>query len=253
MRAFSASIVVVSCIAGLASGADRKDDLFASWQKAQRDAQSLIVEFTLTTKDPLAGNVQNAEGARLIRTPKGEVFASYELTQQGTKGDQPARFTGLLHEGKIYVLNYDKKTAVSFEFTDGELRPFLEKYFNPFVRLLDRRSVEEQCKIEVAKQDDWYTYVTVKPKTVRRFGWFPDMFQHGHVVLMNKASDTVPQDMPRQLWYTDGINDYTFEIKSWQLNPVNSPKLAEFARPEDRPGWKVRTWNKVTEKDINDN
>ena len=102
----------------------------------------------------------------------------------------------------------------------------------------------------MVKQDDWYTYLVVKPKNVRRFGWLPDRFQDGRVVLMNKASDTVPQDMPRQLWYTDGINDYTFEIKSWRLNPVDSLKLEEFAKPEDRPGWKVLGWNKFQAGDI---
>ena len=109
---------------------------------------------------------------------------------------------------------------------------------------------EEQCKIEVVKQDGWYTYLAVKPKKVRRSGWFPDTFHDGRVVLMNKASDTVPQDMPRQLWYTDGINDYSFAIKSWRFNLVDSPKLEEFAKPEDRPGWKVLNWNKVKAGDI---
>ena len=56
---------------------------------------------------------------------------------------------------------------------------------------------------------------------------------------MNTASDSVTQDMPKQLWYTDGICEYTFETKTWQVNAANAPKLEGFARPEDRPGWQV--------------
>lgn len=245
MRAFTTSILIVSCVVGRSAGADRKDDLFASWQGAQRDVSSLIVEFTLKTKDLAIDKVQSANGAfRLIRTGKGEVFASYEVLPQGTKDDKSSQSSGLLNNGSIYLLNHDNKTAIKFEFGDGELRGFLEKYFNPFVRLLDKRRAEEQCKIKVLKQDKWYTYLSVKPKKVRQFGWFPDSFQEGRVVLMNEASDAVPKDMPQQFWYTDGIYGYTFEIKSWQLNPVVPPKLAEFGKPEDRPGWKVLDWNK---------
>ena len=65
---------------------------------------------------------------------------------------------------------------------------------------------------------------------------------------MNKASESLPKDMPRQLWYTDGIREYTFEIKAWRLNGTDPPKLEEFAKPEDRPGWEVVEWPSKPQK-----
>ncbi len=107
------------------------------------------------------------------------------------------------------------------------------------MRLLDRKRAEEKCHIEVVKQDEWYTYLAVKQKQVKRSVWFPDPFHEGQAVLMNKASEKVPKDMPRQLWYTNGTQKCIFEIKLWQLNPAEAPKLEEFREPEDRPGWEV--------------
>jgi len=242
MRAFLGSLLVVG-LAASADRADRRDQLYASWQEAQRGVKSLVVEFTRETRDPIFKERQKAEGAfRLIRTPKGEVFASYEIVEPEAKGDKQERWSGLLHNGTVYLLDHDKKTAIRFEQTGGDLWRFLEKYFNPFVLLLDQKRAGEKCQIEVVQQDEWYTYLAVKPKQVKPFGWFPDTFHEGRAVLMNKASEAVPKDMPRRLWYTNGIREYTFEIKGWRLNAAEAPKLEKFARPEDRPGWKVGEW-----------
>jgi hypothetical protein len=243
MRALLGSLLVFGFVALCADGAERQDHLFASWQEAQRDVKSLVVEFTRETRDPIAEERQKAEGTfRLIRTPKGEMFASYEIVQPEAKDDKQERWSGLLHNGTVYLLNHDKKTAIRFEPADGDLWRFLEKYFNPFVLLLDQKRAGEKCQIEVVKQDEWYTHLAVKPKHVKRFGWFPDTFHEGRAVLMNKASEAVPKDMPRRLWYTDGVREYTFEIKGWRLNAPEAPKLEEFAKPEDRPGWEVGEW-----------
>jgi hypothetical protein len=60
---------------------------------------------------------------------------------------------------------------------------------------------------------------------------------------MNNASEWVPKDMPRQLWYTDShLWQYTFEIKRWRMNSADAPKREEFVKPEDRPGWEVSDW-----------
>jgi hypothetical protein len=81
----------------------------------------------------------------------------------------------------------------------------------------------------------------MKPKQVRKSFWSADPFK-GRAILLNKASDAVPKDMPRQLWYTDGVKDYTFEITSWQLNAAGAPKREEFTKPEEREGWRVDEW-----------
>ncbi len=128
MRVFAASFLVVGLVALCADGADRQDELFASWQEAQRDIKSLVVEFALETRDPTFDMRKMADGTfRLLRTPKGEVFASYELTQVKAKGAVPERLSGLLNNGTVYLLHHDRKTAIRFELTDGDLRRFLEQ------------------------------------------------------------------------------------------------------------------------------
>jgi hypothetical protein len=89
--------------------------------------------------------------------------------------------------------------------------------------------------LEVAKQDEWYTYLKVTPKQANQ----SDNFRNGWVVLMRKDSEAVPKGMPRQLWHTDGMQEYLFEISAWRLNPEVGPKPEEFTKPEDRPGWEV--------------
>ncbi|HMC65212.1 MAG TPA: hypothetical protein VKI65_09765 [Gemmataceae bacterium] len=249
MRPFVGSLLAVSFVTAVAHGADRQDQLFASWEQAQREVRSLVVEFTLQTKDTIREERHKTEGTfRLIRTRNGKLFASYEAIEKKPNGDGQERWSGLLNDGAVYLLNANQKAAIRFEPVDGDLRGFLEKYFNPFVLLLDRKRADDKSKLEIVRQDEWYSYLAVNPKQVKRYGWFPDTFHQGRAVFMNKASESLPKDMPRQLWYTDGIREYTFEIKAWRLNGTDPPKLEEFAKPEDRPGWEVVEWPSKPQK-----
>jgi hypothetical protein len=230
-------LLVACLVAPFAEKVDPQDQLFGSWQESQRGVKSLVVQFSLETKDRVFDERKKSEGTfRLVRTPKGEVFASYELTHAKAKEKNEERWSGLLNNDTVYLLNHDRKSAIRFKPTDGELLEFLEKHFNPFVQLLDRKRAQEKCQLDVVKQDEWYTYLSVKPKQVT------DNFHQGRVALMNKASEGVPKDMPRQLWYTDGVQDYTFMINTWRLNGPDPPKREEFAKPEDRAGWEVIEW-----------
>jgi hypothetical protein len=238
MRLMLGCLVVVVCAASGALATEPLDDLFAGWVAAEGKAESLVVEFDLETKDPIFDHRDKASGMfRLVRTKNGEVFASYEVVAEKPKGEKAERFNGMLNGLSVYLLNFGKKTAVRFAQTDGELKPFLENYFNPFVVLLDRKRAEAKCTLEVVKQDEWYTYLAVKPKEVKRRGWFSDNFHHGQLVLMRQDAEAVPKGMPRQLWYTNGIREYLFDITAWRLNAADGPRLEEFTKPEDRPGW----------------
>jgi len=219
---------------------ERQDQLFASWQEAQQTVKSLVVDFTLEVKH--GSFDEKAEGTFwLIRTPKGQILASYQLSApEGSFFSHD--LSGLLNNGTVYLLNEKEKIALSLRPIQGDLMQFLEKYFNPFVLLLDRKQAKEKCYLQVVKQDDWYTYLHVTPKSVKRYGWFPDLFHQGRVVLMNKSSEGVPKDMPRELRFTNGFYESIFDIKSWRLNAPDAPKVEVFAKPEDRSGWKVSEW-----------
>jgi hypothetical protein len=213
----------------------RQDELFASWEQAQRTIRSLVVEFSFERSDPNFGETEKCAGTvRLIRTPKGELFGSYELGEKQKTGGRRL-WNGLLNGGLVYLLDYDKKRAMKFDPASSDLRGFLEKYFSPFVVLLDRKHAEKNCRLQVIKQDEWYTYLSVTPKQLKRSGWLS-----GRAVFMNQDSEGVPKNMPRQLWYQEPSGqEYKFNIKAWRLNAADAPKLEEFQRPEDRPGWLV--------------
>lgn len=240
MRRLWSGFFVFGFIASSVRGNDRQEELFKSWQEAQRSVKSLVVQFTLVTWDSVYEERLEAEGIfRLLCTPTGQVFASYDVTPKA-KRDSELKCSALLNNGKIYLLRHDERTAIQFDATKGDLLGFLGKYFNPFVLFLDRKRAEEKFKIEVAKVDEWHTYLSLKSKKIKKTGWFPDPVREARAVLMNKTTEGVPQNMPRQLWYTDGYHKYDFDIKSWHLNAADPPKLEDFAKPEDRPGWQVR-------------
>lgn len=240
---YPTSLLVVGLFTASASGPGRLDRVFASWEGAQRGVKSLVVRFTLETRDRAFDEREKAEGTFcLLRTSRGEVSASYVINPPKGKKGRQEHWSGLLNDGAVYLLNHDRRMAIRYGPPDCGLPRFLARYLNPFALLLDRKRAEEQYQLEVVKDDDLYTYLTVKPRRAKRSGWLPDAFRVGRVVLMNKAAATVPKGVPRQLWYADGMREYTFEITSWQANGVVAPKPEELARPEDRAGWQVIRW-----------
>jgi hypothetical protein len=242
MRSFIGGLLTVVLISSVAQGADRLGELFASWEQAQRSLKSLAVEFTLEINDRTFNVHHKAEGSfRLVRIQNGDVLASYDQTEKDAKSHGVVRFSGLLNGSCLYLLDHNTKTAERIgKAPDAEIRQLLVEYINPFVLLLDRHHALEKCKLEVIEQDESFTYLAVTPKQVKRQGWFPDLMEQGGVVLMNMASETVPKDMPRRLWFVDpGGREFNYDIKCWQLNAANPPKLDEFTKPEERPGWKV--------------
>jgi hypothetical protein len=244
-------IVCGTLILGLAAihikSEARQDQLFTSWQKAQRTTKSLVVEFTQETREKVSKRVKEKfEGVfRLIRTPDAKVFASYKLTLP-KRNDWPSQWSALLNDGTVYLLFEDEKTASRMGPTDGDLREFLVKYFNPFVLLTDKKYAKDKCYLQVIKQDESYTYMKVTPK---KLTCYFDSFHEGQVVLMNSSFEGLPKDMPRKLGYNDGFIDYVFEIKSWKFNLPDAPILEEFAKPEDRAGWKVDNGRFISKKD----
>jgi hypothetical protein len=152
--------------------AERLAELFASWEQAQRTVRSLSITFTTETREAVFDQREQREGTfRLFRNRNGEVFASYRVL------DKKGKVVGLLNAGSAYLLDEDNKIASRLGSASPDLRGFLEKYFNPFVVLLDKKRANEKCRLEIVKQDKLYTYLTVTPKQVRRYGWFPDNFE----------------------------------------------------------------------------
>lgn len=242
MRLFTTSLLAVFAVASVAAGGDRRDELFASWAQAQGAVKSLVSEFTVKFKDRIGSSETAHRGVvRLMRTQNGEVYASYHL--EGAKSvvnNKTKSFDAILNGGSVYVLNNDAKTAYKRAIPTAELPGFLESYFNPLVVLLDRTRAEAKYEISVVRQDEFYTYLRLKPKQTRQTGWSQPDRDEVHLALLNKESSTVPADMPRQFLSVSRFGDvFTFDIIAWRLNGKDGPQLEEFAKPENRPGWRV--------------
>lgn len=240
MRAFSFGLLLVGAVftGPPAAASDRLDGLFSKWAEAQKDIRWLVVEFTLETWDSVWQECHQSVGTfKVLRTPKAMSFASYELR---TMTPEAVKAGGLLNGGKIYFLDHDRKAALRFTPADGDVAAFLERHFNPFVVLLDSKQVKEKHRLEVVKQDKWYTYLAITPKVTPSDSGIHCI--EARAVLMNRPTENVPKNMPRQLWYADGIREYTFRIRAWRLNAGKALDVKEFERPEDRPGWRVEDW-----------
>jgi hypothetical protein len=232
--------LAVGAIAVPAALASKPDQLLTSWARTQQKVRSLVVEFTLTIPHPVFHEDKHLKGTfKLIRTPKGRTFASYQVRENKLKGERKEESMGLLNGGSVYLLNQDKKTAIKFTPKDGDMKRFLTEYFNPFVMFLDKKRTHEMCRLEIVKQDKWFTYLSVKPRQIKGSGWLAANFDEGRVVLMSKDTKGVPRGMPRQLWYRNAVRDCIFDITTWRLNAADAPRLEEFKKPEDRRGWEV--------------
>jgi hypothetical protein len=66
--------------------------------------------------------------------------------------------------------------------------------------------------------------------------------QKAQIIVMENATERLPKDTFRQLWYRDSVGKFLFVIQEWHNNAENAPKVEEFVTPQDRPGWKVLDW-----------
>lgn len=219
---------------------ERKNELFKAWQQAQHNVKSLVVRYTLESTHSVFEVTERYEiFLRLLRTEKGELFATLESADK-TNNNQPS---WLLNRGRLYFLNPERRSAIRLtKMRENDLWSHLVKSFNPFIILLDRKRAEELCQLQVVKQDKWYTYLDLIPKKADRASSLFALIHQARIVLMKKDTKAVPKNMPRQITYISGHEKICIDIKQWKLNGSDVPKQQEFIKPQDRPNWKVVDW-----------
>ncbi len=203
--------------------------------------RSLVVEFTSETQDKIFNATEKSDGLfRLLRTPDGEVHASYERTPQETNDASLKLTAGLLNRRTIYVVDSHQKQEYRLNIGQTDLVELLQNYFNPLTTLLDRKRAEDRYEMDITR-DSTYTYLDIKPKSSDRpRGWFfPITMTQGRIALLNADSKAVPKDMPRQIWFHSGGQEFIYEIKSWRMNAADGPTVDDFAGAKNPPGWKL--------------
>jgi hypothetical protein len=123
--------LIGSLVAVVIAGTDEpnhQDLVFAGWEQAQRDVQSLVVEFTREMPDKVFNTTQKTDGVfRLLRTPKGEIHASYELSPDRPKGAKMEPFVALLNGRTVSFLDHRQKFEIQWKIADKDLLGFLEE------------------------------------------------------------------------------------------------------------------------------
>src|SRR5262249_27127371 len=118
MRTVMVAVVALG-LAASAHGAERVDELFATWLQAQRGAKSLVAQLMLIKKNKAPGATQKFTGKlQVLRNAKGELFASYDVVPVGTKGQGE---TFLFVKGATYRLDHATKTATRYRVAEGEM------------------------------------------------------------------------------------------------------------------------------------
>jgi hypothetical protein len=219
------------------------DKVFAAWRSAAQDVQSLVVEYRSETRNRIVNGDSDTYDYvfKIIKCDDGWL-ASLNAEPAIPAVSAPKRMSYLLYNQQVYLLNHDDKMATRFGASTADLPGFLARHFNPFVVVLNRKRADEWCRFEIVKKDEWYTYLSVKPRDPRRADHFDGNFEGGGIAVMNEDSPAVPKGMPRTLYQLCGALEIRTDIRTWKLNAPNPPKPEEFTRPEDRPGWTVGPW-----------
>jgi hypothetical protein len=232
--------LVLVCLGAAPPAREPLAELFTQWAAAQRRTESLVVEFEWKTYNRSFDQWEKGSGIlRLLRTKKGEVFASYDVTRMSPKPSR--RCFALLAAGKIYLLDHENKTAITVQAVGG-LQSFLEDSVNPFVVLLDRKRAIAKYLLEITKSDEHSISISLNPREFKTATDGSRNFIDCRMLLLRKDQVDIPKAIPHQLHFTNFDIERTIDIRAWRFNPADGPTLEELTRPEDRPGWRLLGW-----------
>jgi hypothetical protein len=221
------------------AGRERVAKLLEDIGRSARETRSLTVVFAVRQWDSLLKQAEEFEGLlKVRRTHDGVVLARYDY-KPVTKGAGPQAATGLLVGDDVYLLQPQDQTALRIPLGTSDKLRWLEKWFNPFVVFLNGERVRRDFRLDVTKEDQWYTYLAVTPRHPKRSGWLPDEMLQGGVAILNRGTGKIPAGAPRQLWYSNDSNQRVLEIREWKVNAPDGPEEKDFERPEKLPGWKT--------------
>jgi TIGR03009 family protein len=177
--------------------------------------------------------------AKFMKLPDGTYGARLELKDV----QNPNRYQKFICTGKdLYQFEPEQKKIMVNALParqknqapdDGPL-PFLFGMKADVARQRYDFEVLEDKKNPAAAQ--WYTYLSVIPKDPRDRADFTT----ATLSILNKATPTIPQDMPAQIrWIEPNKNQVTWNIKKLERNGLGPANRADFARPEVPAGWQL--------------
>jgi hypothetical protein len=245
------------------AAAARLEQLLSYWEQTRGKARSLTVEFKIEHAYPVFDRKEEFDGRlKLLRLPGSSLRGFVELRPKsrpaevglpwlpggplriilGASPQRPAEpFRAWLLDGHAYFLEPDQKRLLELHVGEVDLFDVLVRYLHPFVACTDKQLAKEQYRLTITKQDEWYTYIHVWPKSRKRTGWLePALPAEGRIAVRNKDADGLPRNLPAQLWFMDVTgNTHRVDFTRWELDEPGAERAKEFQKPVPPPGWQV--------------
>lgn len=201
---------------------------FARWKQLAKDTKSLVVEFTLTTKDSATGRVTVCDGNfKLLRTD-ADVLARLEIAERGTT--EKAEF--VFSAAKLSLL--DRATKTMRVMRPENILRTTAKWMFPPIALLDDAKHDGTYIWKTVIRAKWYASFELKPNDPK------SKRIPGRLVVVSRANEDIPVGLLRQLRQDiDGNRTRTWDFVKWTPNGKNPPKEEDFAVPSEKDGWKV--------------
>jgi len=211
----------------------RMEQLLTRWKKEQEKFQTLSVEFTAKRKNPVFPNAPAEQSnGRLVAKKRPEGAVDFVLELRSANSANPSQKLSYV-DGSLYV--YREEEKVILEIPDQNPEALISNF--PLSLFLDAKSLRKNYDAKVAKIDALYSYIELLPKTlVGR-----QSLSSGRVAVLNKASESIPQDMPRQIHWIEPNNfAITYDIRKWQFNVPSAIRGEDFEKPKPLAGWEMK-------------
>jgi outer membrane lipoprotein-sorting protein len=218
------------------SGSDRLDTVLHNWYQAMTKIESLSCEFQRTDYDGAYQKTTKREGTFRYLKPNQVMI---EMREQG----DAKFFSKIVYNGRaLYLYDPNQKTIWSIDPNYGEKRI----WFIPTIRFLfelakdregpllfggDAREMRRNYEMELLKEDNWYNFILIKPKSKRALSQ----------IIRARLAVRKDTSLPRQLW----IEELNGGQTTWDILRLDTAaKLAAddfIVRPP--PGWSMQPDN----------
>lgn len=204
---------------------------FVRWKQLVKDTKSLAVEFTLTRHDRASERKEVFDcNLTLLRTDT-DVLAKLITRERATK----ETFECVLRGGGYHLPNPTEKSLLVYK--PESVLPTAAGFFSPLLTALWVEKPEALFSLKVSLREKFYTHLDYNPKTNDGKA----EAERGRVVVVHWANDTIRIGAPRQLWHDlpGGQKRVTLDVRKWELDGKNPPKVDDFNVPTEKDGWKV--------------
>lgn len=211
------------------SGPAPLDGYLQRWEQEMQKVQTLVAQLRLVEKDKTFQTASTSLGvAKYMKAGSGNQVLNLALLElrKETRNQPDRKF--ICTGAYLYEMNFDQKVIRAFELPKPKPGQVADDNFLSFLFGMKARDAKARYDLKLAKEDQWYAYVEIVPRTPQDRA----DFQKARVVL-NRTNF-----LPRQLWFEKSNGDeVTWDLP--RLEPGTPVDRREFDPPGLPQGWRV--------------